>query len=54
MEYITILIMKQKTRFKNFGNIGYRSMNAGAHPGGLLGCHERPLCTAGTQHQSRW
>jgi len=26
MEYITIVIMKQKTRFKNFGNIGYRSM----------------------------
>ena len=23
---------------------------AGAHLGGLFGCHDRPLCTAGTQH----
>ena len=22
----------------------------GAHPGGLFGCHDRPLCTAGIQH----
>jgi len=29
MKYVVFLIMKQKTRFKNFGNIGigYRSMN---------------------------
>jgi len=27
IECIIFLIMKQKTRFKNFGNIGYRSMN---------------------------
>jgi len=23
---------------------------AGAHLGGLFGCHDRPLCTTGTQH----
>jgi len=22
----------------------------GAHPGGLFNSHDRPLCTAGTQH----
>jgi len=27
MEYIIILIMKQKTPYENFGNMGYRSMN---------------------------
>jgi len=26
------------------------SRRQGAHPGGLFGCHDRPLCTAGTQH----
>jgi len=25
----------------------------GAHLGGLFGCHDRPLCTARTQHWSR-
>jgi len=24
--------------------------NPGAHLGGLFGYHDRPLCTAGTQH----
>jgi len=23
---------------------------AGTHPGGLFGCHDKPLCTTGTQH----
>jgi len=23
---------------------------SGAHLGGLFGCHDRPLCTAGNQH----
>jgi len=23
-------------------------MDTGAHLGGLFGCHDRPLCTAGT------
>ena len=27
MEYIILFIMKQKRRYKNFENIGYRSMN---------------------------
>jgi len=27
IEYIMFLIMKQKTRFDNSGNIGYRPMN---------------------------
>jgi len=26
---------------------------SGANLGCLFGCHDRPLCTAGTQHQSR-
>ena len=25
-------------------------VHPGAHLGGLIGCHARPLCTAGTQH----
>jgi len=25
---------------------------AGAHLGGLFGCDDGPLCTAGTQHQT--
>jgi len=25
-------------------------MKSGAHLGGLFGCYDRPLCTAGTQH----
>jgi len=26
---------------------------AGVHPGSLFGSHDKPLCTAGTQHKSR-
>jgi len=27
---------------------------SGAHPGVLFGCHDMPLCTAGTQLQGWW
>jgi len=28
----------------------YSLVMPGAHLGGLFGCHDRPLCTAGTEH----